>query len=254
MTAICLLMFSLSSDAYLDVYERGNAAYGAEHYNEAVTAYEHLAASGVWNAALYFNLGNACYHEGDLGRAILNYERAIAIDPDFQPARRNLDFAISKTARALGRPVGFGLEGRSPSRVPGLTQPMLRGLLMVFWWLLWGILIRSIRSTVVPRRVAVLLWILAMGLCAMALTTPVTAIRSAVVMVPEVPLRYGPDPLDGVRARLDPGDRVLVDRVEGVWARVETASGDRGWLELGNIALLGPPFSQALTDREKQVQ
>lgn len=254
MMAICLLMLSLGSDAYLDAYERGNAAYDAERFSDAVTAYEHLAASGVWNVELYFNLGNACYQQGDLGRAILNYERAIAIDPDFQPARRNLDFALSKTAHALGRPVGFGLEGRTSSRVPGLTEPMLQGLLIVFWWLLWGILIRSIRSTVMPRKVAALLWILVTGLCAVALALPVSAIRSAVVIVPEVPLRYGPDPLDGVRATLAPGDRVLVDRVDGIWARVETASGDRGWLELGNIALLGPPFSPALTDREKQVQ
>lgn len=251
MMVIGLLLFSLGSDVYTDVYQRGNAAYREGDFAGAALAYEQLAASGVWNGEVYFNLGNACYHQGDLGRAVLNYERAAAIAPDFQPARRSLEIAVSETAHQLGRPVGFSLAHRRPSRVPGLSQPVLQGLLVVFWCLLWGILIHSYRRATAPRRVAGVLWLLA-GLCAAALAFPAPAISSAVVIAPEAPLRYGPDLLDAVRSTLAPGDRVLVDRVDGSWARVETASGDRGWLDRGTIALAGPPFTQALTDREQQ--
>lgn len=249
MTALCILLLSFGSDAYTDFQTRGDAAYRAGDFAGAVRAYEQLAASGVWNTEVYFNLGNAFYHERDLGRAVLNYERALGIDSSNQPARRNLEMAVSETVHKRARPEGFALAPGRPSRVPGLSQYALRGTLVVFWWLVWGILIRRNRGVAYSWRATRALWILA-GLCAVALAFPAPAIRSAVVIAPEAPLHYGPDVIDAVRATLAAGDRVLIDRVDGIWARVETASGDRGWLDLEEVAFAGPPFTRTSTDRE----
>ncbi len=56
--------------------------------------------AGQWNPALFYNLGNAYFRTGDLGRAILNYERALALDPSQPEARANLQLARDQ-ARAL---------------------------------------------------------------------------------------------------------------------------------------------------------
>ena len=253
MTAACLLLIILSSDVYSDFYERGNGAYRAGEYAEAAIAYEQLAASGVWNAEVYFNLGNAYYYQGDLGRAVLNLERASAIEPDFDAARRNLEVVVAETANRLGRPAGFALTKRGPSRVSGIDQPLLEGVILAIWWLLWGILAQSRHRVAVPRKVAGMLWILA-GVCALALAVPSPPIQSAVVTAHTAPLRYGPDVRDPARGTLAAGDRVLVDRVDGAWARVETAPGERGWLDLGEIVFAGPPFAHPVTEKEQLPQ
>lgn len=250
MTAACLLIMILSSDVYTDFYEQGNTAYRAGEYADAIRSYEQLAASGVWNEEVYFNLGNAYYHQGDLGRAVLNFERAAAIAPDFEPARRNLDVVVAETVNRLERPVGFALAGRGSSRLVGIPQPVFQRVILVFWCLLWGILVMIRRRAAIPRKAAGPLWILA-GLCAVALAVPAPPIQSAVVTAHEAPLRYGPDLRDPVRGTLAAGDRVLVDRVDGAWARVETAPGERGWLDLSEIVFAGPPFAHPVTEREQ---
>src|SRR5690606_3963503 len=48
MTAMVLLLCALGADVYGDFHARGNGAYDVGDYPTAIAAYEHLAASGVW--------------------------------------------------------------------------------------------------------------------------------------------------------------------------------------------------------------
>lgn len=241
MTALMLLVCALGADVYTDFHGRGNAAYEAGDFGTAIAAYEHLAASGAWDPDLYVNLGNACYHGGDLGRAVLNYERALGIDPEHDAARRNLALAVDATTNRLERPPGFALAHRAPSRISGITQTWFRAVLVALWWALWGILAFR-KGSVALSRVPVPLLVLLLVLCLAALAVPAPPGRAAVVVSPSTPLRYGPDPLDPVRRELAAGDRVVVDREEGGWARVELAGGERGWVDSATLALAGPPF------------
>ncbi|GIK54557.1 MAG: tetratricopeptide repeat protein [Chloroflexi bacterium] len=63
---------------------------------EAIRAYENLVSQGMDDANLYFNLGNAYYQNGELGRAILNYRRAEQLSPRDPDIQHNL-------ARARGQ-------------------------------------------------------------------------------------------------------------------------------------------------------
>ncbi len=253
MTALCILILSFGADAYGEFYARGNTAYREGNFAEAISAYEELAASGVGNPELYFNLANACYHGGDVGRAVLNYERAASIDPDFTLALRNLERVVGETANKRSRPDGFSLTGLGPSRLPGISQPTLRRGVLVIWWLLWSILIVRKRRAYFSRTASGACWILAL-LCVAGWAIPAPPIESAVVIAEEAPMRYGPDVYDAVRATLAAGDRVLIDRWYGSWVRVEIASGERGWLDRDALALAGPPFSRAETERKQELQ
>src|SRR4030095_1931656 len=55
-----------------------NQEYAQGHFKEAIDQYEAIVRSGQWSANLFYDLGNAYFRTGDLGRAILNYERALA--------------------------------------------------------------------------------------------------------------------------------------------------------------------------------
>lgn len=250
MTVLYLVLCCMGSDIYSDFFLRGNDAYASGDMAGAVAAYEQLVGSGVENPEVFCNLASAFHHLGDTGRAVLNYERAIGLDPDFEEARQNLAYVIGTTTHQYERPAGFALAGREPSLVPGVPRHYYHGALVAIWCLLWGILTVTQRRTppLSTRVAAVLLGLLAM--CALAWWLPHPTMRAAVVIAPESPMRYGPDERDPTRLLLEAGDRVLVDFVGTAWARVETASGARGWVARDSIAHPGPPFVMDSTKRE----
>lgn len=92
-----LLMTNGDSEAYLDDMSAANKLYAAGHYNEAIQVYEQLLNYEIQDSVIYFNLGNAYFQNGDLGRAILNYQRATKLDPRDGDIRANLDLARSLT-------------------------------------------------------------------------------------------------------------------------------------------------------------
>ena len=76
-----------------DEFAKANQAYGEARYQEAAAGYQELVRSGNWNATVFYNLGNAQYRLGNFGQAILNYERALALDPRHPEADANLRLA-----------------------------------------------------------------------------------------------------------------------------------------------------------------
>lgn len=77
-----------------------NQAYSAGRYPEAIELYDAAVQSGKTTAAVFHNLGNAWFRTGDFGKAVLNYERALALEPQHPEAEANLQLARDK-ARAL---------------------------------------------------------------------------------------------------------------------------------------------------------
>jgi tetratricopeptide (TPR) repeat protein len=81
-------------------FAKANEEYAAGHFREAIADYESLVRSGEWSANLFYDLGSAWFRAGSFGEAILNYERALAIDPRHPEAEANLRIARDE-ARAL---------------------------------------------------------------------------------------------------------------------------------------------------------
>jgi tetratricopeptide (TPR) repeat protein len=75
-------------------------AYKAGDYATAVKGLEAIATAGVRNGQLYYDLGNAHLKNNDLGRAILWYERALALIPNDPDLRFNYEYARSLTKDA----------------------------------------------------------------------------------------------------------------------------------------------------------
>lgn len=74
-------------------FEAANKFYAQGKYAEAAAGYEKLLQGGSVSATIYYNLGNAYFKAGQLGRAIAAYRHAddqAPRDPDLQA---NLQFA-----------------------------------------------------------------------------------------------------------------------------------------------------------------
>ena len=99
-TAFAFFLVGAISAADESVFAKANQAYSEARFQEAAEGYESRVQSGQWNANLFYDLGNAYYRLGNFGKAILNYERALALDPRHPEADANLRLARDE-ARAL---------------------------------------------------------------------------------------------------------------------------------------------------------
>jgi tetratricopeptide (TPR) repeat protein len=88
------ILLSCFATTYADnntaLWQKANNFYQQKQYDSAANVYESLALSKPANAELYYNLGNTYYRLNNIGRAVLNYERALQIDPSYKDAKENL--------------------------------------------------------------------------------------------------------------------------------------------------------------------
>lgn len=87
--------------------QQADSAYTADRFQEAVNAYQDIINNEGTSATLLYNLGNCYYRLGEYGEAILNYERALRLDPTFEDARQNLEFVNSKITDRPGERGSF---------------------------------------------------------------------------------------------------------------------------------------------------
>ena len=73
-----------------------DSAYAEADYATAIHVYEQLLATYGESSSIYYNLGGAYYKVGEVARAILNYERALLLDPSNADVKFNLELARSK--------------------------------------------------------------------------------------------------------------------------------------------------------------
>ncbi|MDD3037638.1 tetratricopeptide repeat protein [Bacteroides sp.] len=74
----------------------GDSAYIKNNYALSTLIYEHLLKNGE-SAEVYYNLGNSYYKIGEIAKAVLNYERALLLQPGNSDIRANLEIARAKT-------------------------------------------------------------------------------------------------------------------------------------------------------------
>lgn len=110
-------------------FVKANQEYAAGDFDAAARDYEELVRSGQDAPNLFYNLGNAYFRKKDFGRAVLNYERALALDPRHPEAQANLRIARDE-ARALE------LIPAKPERVLAfLTQNQYTMTAAIAFWL-----------------------------------------------------------------------------------------------------------------------
>lgn len=126
--AILLLATMIAPDgtrsrgAEPQVMTAANALVDAGHFSEAITMYESQVTQGIRDSALFYNLGNAYFRQGELEAALLNYQRAAQLDPRDADIRHNLALAEEQAATM----------GRSPVELS--TSPVIASLQMAGQW------------------------------------------------------------------------------------------------------------------------
>ena len=102
----------------------GNTAYAAGDFNSAAAAYESVLRYRISDPRVEYNLGNAEFRRGNLGKAILHYERARRLAEGraglgiLCPRFREVRLGIAATARSQAQPRRLHEGDPSDRRLP----------------------------------------------------------------------------------------------------------------------------------------
>jgi len=87
--------FSKANDSAQDLFKEANIFFKNEQYDQAISIYSAILDLDIEGGNLYYNLGNAYYKSGQLGKAILFYEKARQLIPRDSDLKANYIFANS---------------------------------------------------------------------------------------------------------------------------------------------------------------
>lgn len=250
-----LIVCALGGVARADLFEEANADYAAQRYEIAIKKYEDLAKGGLRHEVLYYNLGNAYFRAAQqgqpekLGRAILAYERALALDPDFEDARFNLTVARETVAARYGKDTVVG-SGGAPLWIRVAEWVPFRAALWAFLildvLLFAGLIALRFLSTGFARTsIIVAAWFDGVAVVVVAALLFVSTLHrvtvdEAVVVADEVVMREGPDPTRRELPKLHAGHRLEVVAENHGWLRVRLANRMEGWVPKETVIQLRP--------------
>jgi len=213
-----------------------NRLYEAGRFAESIAAYQELVNAGVQDGTLHYNLGNAYFKVGDLGRAILSYRRAQQALPRDRDVMANLELARSQTRDRLETDGGGPLVGFVHRvLVSGTTMDELAGIVLALWITLCGLLIVIIwRPGTRPRLkypIAVVVVLLGLSLTSAAVRMVDEAGGApAVVVVESVETHSGPGSDYLTEFSLHAGTEVSVLGARNGWVRVALPGDLQGWV------------------------
>lgn len=241
-----LLLGSLSAQAAESadsLWRAGADAYAAGQWEEARSAWLQIEAQGLETPDLYTNIGDACYKLGDLGLAVLWYERALKLNPSDRTARYNLEFVQRSLQDKIDEVPEFFLKG---------------WLRKIGWWMpsdAWAVLFLVLLALTLAALLlfalsersgwrktgffsAIVLFLLAMGALTASLSQKRSYFRTdrAVILSAVVSASSSPG---GSAAKdlfvLHEGTCVKLLEEIGGWCNIELSDGRQGWIAASNL-------------------
>lgn len=240
-------------------WQRAIDAYTERRYADAVADFEQVAALGYHSADLYYNLGNAYFKlgqerlngigrsfaSGELGRAVLNYRRALRLDPSMTDARYNLELAVDYTndTQAIPEPLIASLwhSLRDKATSNSWATLSLIGLALA----LVALLVYLLAERALYRKIAfalcvvlVLLFVLFLSLSLSQRAVMKERTRAVVICNDTTPVHASPDSASKVIRQPSQGVTLTTLRSHEGWSEILFADGEKGWIRTSQIELI----------------
>ena len=231
-------------------WQEGIKAYENRQYGEAVEAFEKIVALGEASSEVYYNLANAYFKlgqsnnttsrpfaSGELGKAILNYHRAIKYNPAMADARYNLELAVDYTNDTESIPQSFittlwhGLRNMTTSNVWAVTSLVMLAMTLIL------VMMYLLSANIILRKVgffaAIVVAICFVIVSALAISSRRALIndnRAVVVCNDTTPVHASPDSASKIVRQPSQGVTIRTSRSHGEWTEIIFADGEMGWI------------------------
>lgn len=247
---LCLLVLILigvkvSGQSNEQLAAAAEKAYASGKYDTTAQLYERILKSGYESTVLYYNLGNAYFRQNDIPSAILNYEKALKLDPTHSDIRYNLTIANARITDKV-EPIPELFYKRWWKSFMNIFSLDLLAAIVI------ALLVLSLISTAIyltsrslPVRKAAFWTALSLfflfGLTFYAAQQKEHFIRNhheAIVFTPTVTVKSSPDNASKDLFVIHEGIKVeLLDEI-GEWQEIRIANGSVGWLKASDIKMI----------------
>ena len=228
------------------LWTAGVQAYTDGKFSDASAAWTSIEESGQKSAKLYYNLGNAWFKQGNYPKAILNYERALRLDPSYSDARYNLEFTSNFVQDKIEPVPEFILKSvaRKVCYVMGSNAWAVIFLVLLAAALVMGLLF-LLGSSVGKRRAGfycgIVLLLLSAGALSFSIWQKSDSVKTdtAIVMSPVSSVKSSPS--SGSSKDLfviHEGTKVTILDEVGSWKNIALADGRQGWIPASDIEII----------------
>jgi tetratricopeptide (TPR) repeat protein len=207
--------------------------YKENRFAEAAAAFSKVAGEGIKNGKLYYNLGNAYLKNGDIGNAMLWYERALKLLPHDPDLKFNFEYAQSLTK-----------DEKGDKELPLvrilffwkylLSRAQIQWAAIIFNLIFWVLMtIRLIRRKNRFQTIGHLILTLGLifTLTAVYNDYESTFIKDAVILPAKVSIRSGLTDDATELFVLHAGAKVRIDKEKDDYIRIAFSDGKIGWIK-----------------------
>lgn len=229
----CLLAQENASEKF----QRAVEHYRAAEYGDAISLLQNLERRGYDGYLLHYNLGNAYYKNGELGRSILHFEKALLYRPGDADVLHNLKVVRARTRDRLESvPLLFFVRWWNTLKSSYTPETFFVASVILLWILAAFLFVFFGFRNILLRRIALVsgmlfgvLFVLSVVLYSTRLEE-LNARRSAVVMPDEVTVRSTPDASGIESFKVHEGLKVHIMETRDAFYRIRLADGKTGWI------------------------
>jgi hypothetical protein len=243
---IALLLLSTFAMAQASPKTDADQLYEKEKYEEAAAAYQQIIDNEGTAAELYYNLGNCYYKLDDIPQAILNYERALRIDPSDEDTRTNLALARSKTSDKVTPPSEMFFITWWKDLCNSLSINTWTTMAVVgFVLMLLGILAYMFLSNLTFRKIgiysAIVLFfaVVLANLCALSQHLMTRSHTDGIIFKSAVTVKSSPSESSTDLFIVHAGSKVeILDNTMQDWLEVKLEEGKQGWIPSNTLEVI----------------
>ena len=224
-------------------------AYRNQDFKTSINLYEQAVELGISenraSAQIHYNLGNSYFRDNQLGKAILNYERALLLDPGNGDIRHNLRFANNRKVDRI-TPAGdiflsnwfksvrnlYSSNAWATIAIITFVLFLLSIAVYIFVRVLWA------RKTAFYSGFVLFFFVIIFNIFSFSQKRERVRGDSAIVMVGAARVNASPDDNSNELFELHEGTKVRIRSSDGSWYEVEIDNGSVGWTRNENIEII----------------
>ena len=240
-----ILFATFNLSAQEDLFQQANEAYSKNNFKAASNLYEEILKTNGASAIVYYNLGNSYYKLNKVAPSILNFERALLLEPGNNDIRFNLEIAKLKTVDKI-EPVGDFFLTEWFRAIQNLlsTDAWSYFSIICFILLIICLFLFFFSRRILLKKLGfyvglVLLVSVVLGNCfAYNQKKKLTQRNEAIIFAPTTTIKSSPDNSGTDLFILHEGTKVKMKNKLGNWNEIETADGNVGWIKSSEIEII----------------
>lgn len=218
-------------------FAKANYYYNESRYDTAVVIYERIMEEGYVSAPLLYNIGNTYFKMRNYPMAILNYEKALKLDPTNDEIKQNLAIANALiTDKIEPMPVFFmtkwwrNIGNLLSANGWASTTLKLFGLLLVLLFIYFTARTKGVRKATFFSSILVIILFVCSIIFAYQKYNYINEHNEAIVMTPTITVKSSPSSSGVDLFVLHEGTKVEIMDNADKWDKIKIADGSVGWM------------------------